>query len=129
MTHPNEELLRNGYAAFAAGDLDTVQSLFSADITWHNSGSNQVSGDYRGHEAVLGMFGKIMESTGGSFRLDIHDILANDTHGVVLVTAHATRDGRDVSVREANIWHMSGGKATEFWDFAENQADLDRVFG
>ena len=75
------------------------------------------------------MFGQMMESTGGTFRLDIHDILANDTHGVVLLTARATRDGQEVNVREANIWHVADGKATEFWDFAEDNRELDRLFG
>lgn len=129
MTHPNEELLRTGYSAFSAGDMGTVQALFSEDITWHNGGSNALSGDYQGHDAVFAMFGQIMEITGGTFRLDIHDILANDTHGVVLLTARATRDGQEVSVREANIWHLADGKATEFWDFAEDDGDLDRLFG
>jgi hypothetical protein len=109
--------------------MEAVKALFSADIIWHNGGSTSISGSYRGHEEVFGMFGRMMESTGGSFHLDIHDILANDTHGVVLVTAHATRDGREVSVREANIWHLADGKATEFWDFAEDNGDLDRLFG
>jgi len=129
MTHPNEELLRNGYAAFGAGDMETVQSLFSENISWHNGGSSAISGDYHGHEAVFAMFGQMMEATGGTFRLDIHDVLANDTHGVVLVTARATRDGHEVSVREANIWHLADGQATEFWDFAEDNGELDRLFG
>ena len=32
MAHPNEELLRRGYEAFAAGDMDTVLSIFHPDI-------------------------------------------------------------------------------------------------
>ena len=129
MTHPNEELLRNGYAAFSTGDLEAVAALLSPDIAWHNGGANAISGDYRGHVNVFAMFGKMMETTGGTFRLDIHDILANDTHGVVLMTAHSVREGQDVSVREVNVWHLTDGKATEFWDFAEDNGTLDRMFG
>jgi len=128
MAHPNEDLLRRGYTAFAAADLDTVFSLFADDIVWHNGGSNQLSGDLRGHQEIMGFFGKLIELTGGTFRLDLHDVLANDTHGVVLVTAHAERDGQPVSVREANIWHLADGKATEFWVFPEDTAELDRMF-
>jgi uncharacterized protein len=128
MTHPNEDLLRRGYAAFSTGDLDTVFSLFADDMVWHNGGSNQLSGDYRGHEAITGMFGKLIEVTGGTLQLDIHDVLANDTHGTVLVTAHAERDGKPIAVREVNIWHLADGKATEFWVFAEDSADLDKMF-
>jgi uncharacterized protein len=128
MAHPNEDLLRRGYAAFAAADLDTVFSVLADDIAWHNGGSNQLTGDFHGHEEVMAFFTRLIELTEGTFRLDIHDVLANDTHGVVLVTAHAERDGLPISVREANIWHLADGKATEFWVFPEDSAELDRMF-
>ena len=27
-----------------------------------------------------------------------------------------------------SIWHIAGGRLTEFWAFAEDQADLDKFF-
>ena len=129
MAHSNEDLLRRGYEAFASGDTDTVLSIFAADIAWHVGGSNQTSGDYHGHQEVMGFFGKLMELSQGSFRLEIHDILANDTHGAVLATAYGERDSQTLAAREVNIWHLSDGKATEFWAFAEDQTALDKFFG
>jgi uncharacterized protein len=129
MAHPNEDLLRRGYQAFAAGDIDTVLSLFSHDIVWHVGGTSKISGDYRGHQQVVMFFSQMMELSGGTFRLDIHDVLANDVHGVVLATARAERDDQTMEVREANIWHLADGKATEFWVFAEDQDALDNFFG
>ena len=55
-------------------------------------------------------------------------VLANDTHGTVLVTAHAERDGQPIAVREVNIWHVADGKATEFWVYPEDGAELDKMF-
>jgi uncharacterized protein len=127
VAHPNEDLLRRGYEAFAAADLDTVFSLLADDMVWHNGGSNQLSGDFRGHAEIMGFFGRLIELTGGTFRLDIHDVLANDTHGVVLATAHVERNGQQMSAREVNIWHLKDGKATEFWVFPEDSAELDRM--
>ena len=129
MAHPNEELLRRGYAAFSTGDMATVFGLFADDMLWHNGGSNQLTGDVRGHEAIMGFFGKLMEATGGTLRLEVHDVLANDTHGTVLVTAHADRDGQPMAVREVNVWHIADGKATEFWSFAEDTAEYDKMIG
>ncbi len=128
MTHTNEDLLRRGYEAFSTGDMATVFSLFADDMVWHIGGSNQLSGDYRGHEAIMGFFGRLMEVSAGTFRVDVHDVLANDTHGAVLVTVHVERDGQPMAVREVNIWHLSGGKATEFWAFAEDSVELDKMF-
>jgi uncharacterized protein len=54
--HANAELFRRGYAAFQAGDLDTVRSLLADDVIWHNPGSNHLSGEYRGADAAMGLF-------------------------------------------------------------------------
>jgi ketosteroid isomerase-like protein len=125
----NEQLLRQGYKAFADGDLDTVRSLLADDIVWHNGGANQLAGEYTGPEEVVDLFGQLMEVTGGTFRLDVHDILANDTHGIVLVTVHAERDGRRLDMNEVHIWHLEQGHAEEFWSFAEDVAEMDAFFG
>jgi uncharacterized protein len=129
MAHANEDLLRRGYAAYNSGDMDTVQTLFADDIVWHAEGSNQLTGEYRGFPEIMGFFGKVMELTGGTFRGEVHDVLANDTHGVVLVTFHAERDGQKVALRSADIWHLADGKVTEHWSFFEDQGAADRLFG
>ena len=52
MAHPNEELLRNGYAAFEKGDLDTLRGLFADDIVWHSPGKGPLACDYRGIDGM-----------------------------------------------------------------------------
>ena len=39
-------------------------------------------------------FGKLMQVPADAFRLEIHDVLANDTHGVVLANVQAEKMGR-----------------------------------
>jgi ketosteroid isomerase-like protein len=126
--HPNLEKARAGYEAFATGDLAAVSDLFSDDIVWHSGGSNILTGDYEGKEAVLGYFGMLMQETGGSYSNDIHDMLANDDHGVALVTASATRGGKSLGGRVVHIFHMSDGKMTEFWAFPEDQSVYDEFW-
>jgi len=94
MGHPNEDLIRQGYDAFSSGDMDTLRELFHPDIVWHASGRSQLAGDHQGVDTVLGFFAKTMELTGGNFRVEVHDIVANDEHAVGLHTAHAERGGK-----------------------------------
>ncbi|RLE16955.1 MAG: hypothetical protein DRJ28_00375 [Actinobacteria bacterium] len=126
--HPNLERARAGYEAFAGGDLAAVSDLFSEDIVWHSGGNNMLTGDYVGKEAVLGFFGRLMQETGGSFSNDIHDMLANDDHGVALVTASATRGDKSFEGHVAHIFHMRDGKMTEFWAFPEDQSLFDEFW-
>jgi len=80
--HPNLERARAGYEAFASGDMATLNDVISDDIAWHNGGNNILTGDYEGKDAVFGFFGRLAEETGGSFENEVHDMLANDDHGV-----------------------------------------------
>ncbi len=126
--HPNLERAREGYEAFASGDLAAVIALFSDDIVWHSGGNNILTGDYEGKEAVLGFFGLLMQETGGTFNNDIHDMLANDDHGVALVTVSATRGDKSFEGRVVHVFHMRDGKMTEFWAFPEDSNLFDEFW-
>jgi hypothetical protein len=76
--HPNEELTLRGFAAFAAGDMATLDEVFTDDIVWHVSGRGPLCGDYEGREAVSAYFGRLAQETGAIFRIEVHDLLAND---------------------------------------------------
>jgi ketosteroid isomerase-like protein len=115
MAHPNEELIRKGYEAFGSGDMATLDELFADDIVWHAPGRNQLSGDYRGKQEVFAQFQKVMELTGGTFKLEIHDVLANDEHAVVLVRATGQIEGRTLDDNGVQVLHISDGKIAEQW--------------
>jgi hypothetical protein len=69
-----------------------------------------------------------MQETGGSFKANIHDMLANDEHGVALVNVSATRDGKSLDARIVHVFHMRGGKMTEFWAISEDPQLFDEFF-
>lgn len=128
MAHENEGRLREGFAAFQRGDLDTVKGFFADDIIWHVPGKSPVSGDYKGVEEVLGFFAKTMEMTGGSFKLDVHDILANDEHGAALITTSGERDGKTLTARGVQVVHLTNGKVTESWFHPEDLYSVDEFW-
>ena len=128
MSHPNEELIRGGYEAFVRGDVNEVLSRFAEDITWHVPGRSPIAGDYRGHEEVMGFFGKLQEMTGGTFGLDVHDVLASDDHVVALVRLTGERSGERHSSNAAHVWHVRDGKATEFWGLSASPYEDDEFW-
>lgn len=126
MAHPNEELLRKAYAAFAQGDVDSVLAMFADNIRWNVQGESPLSGVYIGRDEVRGLFEKVAERSGGTFHLEVHDVLANDEHGVVLVMERAEREGKELAHTEAHVWHVSkGGMLTEFWALPSDLAAAD----
>ncbi len=114
MAHPNAELVGRGYEAFGQGDLDTVMGLFADDIVWHVPGRNPLAGEYRGKDSVMAFFGKLMEETGGTFRLAVHDIAATDRHALAIVDFHAERKGKSIDSHAIHVWHLRDGRAEIF---------------
>ncbi len=76
MPHRNENLLRHLYAAAAEGDVERLRQLIHPDIVWHVPGRNALTGEYRGIDEVLGLFGRLASLTDGTFRSDLHDVVA-----------------------------------------------------
>jgi len=63
--------------------------------------------------------------TGGTLRLEVHDVPANDDHAVALVRTMAERGGRNYDANEAHVAHYRDGRLTEFWPLSSDQQALD----
>ena len=115
MDHPNAEIIRRGYAAFASADLDTIQSIFADHITYHVGGKSPLAGEYRGKDTVLGFLGDVISLTGGTYKAELHDALGNDEHAVALVRETGERQGRRLDQNSVHVYHVVDGKVTEAW--------------
>ena len=129
MAHPNEGLIRKGYAAFQSGDMATLSELFADDVVWHAPGRNQLSGTFRGKEEVFATFQKVFELTGGTFKLDIHAVLADDDHAVVLTRSTGEREGKKLDDNTVQVFHVSDGKVTEQWLYPGDVYASDDFWG
>lgn len=121
MTHPNEDLARRAYEAFADRDMATLDKLIADDVEYHVSGHSALSGVYDGKQATFEFFGRVGELSGGSFSVDIHDIVANDDHTVALVTARGERDGRRLDENLVQVMHLEDGQLVALWSFSWDQ--------
>jgi ketosteroid isomerase-like protein len=56
----NKQIVQQGYAAFARGDIQGLLALLAEDIEWVSSGEGlPLSGTYRGHAGVANFFEKL----------------------------------------------------------------------
>ncbi len=124
MAHPNADLVRKGFEAFAAGDMATLDAIMADDIAWHASGTGVIAGDFEGKQAVFGSFARIPQEA-DSFSQEVHAILADDDHVVALVNATATRRGATATLAQVFVFHVEDGKAKEIWVTPFDQAAAD----
>jgi ketosteroid isomerase-like protein len=129
VVHPNEELLRRAYEAQARGDVGSYLALLTDDFVLHIPGSSRIAGEYEGKEEMRRHFREIAELSGGTFRTEIHDVLATDEHAVGLVAAHAEREGRRVDLPRVHVWHIREGKLAELWLHPTDQRAFDEYWG
>jgi uncharacterized protein len=126
--HENATRFRQGYDAFNRGDMDAIRSLFDSNVVWHVAGRNRFTGDKRGIDDTLAFFLQLQQQSGGTFRLEVHDVVANDEHAVAIVNSHIEKDGTKVDSRAAHVAHFKDGKLTESWFFDEQPYQFDELF-
>ena len=112
----NETTLRSVYEAFGRGDMDGVLANCTDDIIFHNPGRSQIAGDYKGRDGFMAMAGKVMELSGGTFREELTDALANDRHGIALARHSLERSGKKYEYHTVHVWRIKDGKFTEFFE-------------
>jgi ketosteroid isomerase-like protein len=122
--HPNVTVVREGFEALRRGDTAWMDEHLADDVVWHIGGNSKWAGAYKGKAKVLEYFGRQAQAT--ETAAEIHDILGNDEHVVVLGSAQATaRDGSSAEWKYTQVFHIRDGKATEVWGMAENDAAVD----
>ncbi len=122
------ERARGDYEAFNRGDVGHVMDQLSEDIVWHVSGHSRLAGERRGKQAVMEFLGELAQITGGSFKLEVHDIVASEDHVIVLARESAERDGQRYENNVVHVAHYdSEGKTKEFWALEEDQEKADRL--
>jgi uncharacterized protein len=104
----NKELIKKGYAAFSAGDLETVMDLFDDDIEWVQPGESAISGTFHGKAEVMEHFGRLAEK---SLTVKLNRLVAEGDTVVAITEVTAggetgedadvftIRDGKTVAVR------------------------------
>jgi len=128
--HPNVETLKRGYEAFAKGDMETLRSeLFQPDIVWHQGGDNPTAGDYDGAEQVLGLFGRLFETTGGTFRVNLTSIVGGGDLVIGTGVASGSRNGDTMTDEPyAHVAKIKDGKMAEAWIVNLNQDRVDKFY-
>ena len=79
-------------------------------------GRNALTGEYKGIDEVLGLFGRLASLTDGTFGSELHDVVAGEEHVVGLHVEHGERAGRSLDARLALIGHVREGRLVEVWE-------------
>ncbi len=125
----NAQRLREGFEAFARGDLDYLRATAADDVTWTNAGSSPMAGTYRGWDEIQGMLLELFELTGGTFKMSVQSILSNENQACAIYDATATVNGTTDTQRYFVIdTYTADGLVQSTEVVAFNQAAADALF-
>jgi uncharacterized protein len=117
----NKELVKKGYDAFAAGDVQAVMDLFDDDVEWVQPGESAISGTFHGKTEVMEFLGRLAEKAP---TVTVKRLIAEgDT--VVAIT-EVSVDGQ--SGEDADIMTIRDGKTVRM-EVHGDTALLERVYG
>lgn len=119
--HPNAAIARRLTEAFRDGDMAAMEALLADDIVWHEIGRAEPR---RGKDELRAMAGQVDYQITAT----LHDLVAGDDHTVMLAEATATRGGRTLTYRVAEIYHIRDGRITERWAFSDDTAAITEFF-
>ena len=128
MAHPNEDLVRESFAAFGRGDMDAMQKYWTDDIRYHVPGHSLLAGDYEGQKQMVGQLARSSELTGGTFSAEMHDALVNDEHAAVMLTIRGERAGKQLNENVVLVYHFRDGKIAEVWSHPTDQYAVDEFY-
>lgn len=123
--HPNEKLLRDGYAAMARGDGKVLGAMLTPDALWMIPGRSLLAGHYTGLTQIFNFWKRVAELAPGGLRLEVQDVMANEERGVVFVVGRGSRLGRSIEERGIHVFRFEKGRAKEARFYYEDQEAYD----
>ncbi|MGP8068596.1 MAG: nuclear transport factor 2 family protein [Candidatus Bathyarchaeia archaeon] len=123
--HPNAKIVRRLYDAWALGDMEVAKSCFVHDAVWHLPGRSPIAGDHQGADAIIRLFGKLTALSGGTFKAELTDVVANDRHTMALQHATGIRGSKRLDVTVCQVMRIQDDKILEVRGYYSDQYALD----
>jgi uncharacterized protein len=96
-------------------DVAAIADCLADDVVFHVPGRNPLSGQHRGKGEILRRLFQAWEEAFAALQIDVHDVLSTDEHVVLLSDRRAQREGTEVQMRAASIYHVRDGRISEAW--------------
>jgi uncharacterized protein len=113
MASSNEDLVRRGYEAFAAGDMASLMALMADDVVHVIPGDSPLAGEHKGPDELTTLYGQLFSLSGGTYRAELVSIEERGPDQVV--SRHrgtAQREGRTLDTEETLTFTIEDGKVT-----------------
>jgi ketosteroid isomerase-like protein len=128
MKHTNAAMIEKLYADFSKKDWTAFLEACPEQITFQIAGKSKLAGKYTKSTFISGFATRLQELSGGTFQIEIHDVLASDRHATVLATNRLTHLGKPVELRTVHVWRIENGKPVAWYEYPRDLYQYDAVW-
>lgn len=129
MKHPHTVTLEKAYSCLAKGDVQGFLGFCSESVSFQIQGKSKLAGKYTRANLEKDFFGKMQELSSGTFRMELHDILASDLHATVLMTCKVSRGGKEHEYRTVHVWRWEANKPLAGYEYPRDLYQYDAIWG
>lgn len=121
MSSRSAEIVERAFGAFGRDPIVVARTL-AEDVVWRVPGTNAMSGEYVGRDAVLRFLRQTFVLTDRTYNTELQYVTADDTRAVAVYRARGTRNGRTLDIDQALFCVIRDGKIADVtavpFDFA-----------
>jgi hypothetical protein len=123
-----ESNLRELYSRFSSGNLPGVLELCTDDIVFELPGNNRLPKRCTKETFGPGLIATVMQLSGGTFREDVVDIMAGESHGAAYLLHSLTRDGKPIEYKTLHLWGVMGDRFCSWRELPEDLYAFDAAW-
>jgi ketosteroid isomerase-like protein len=120
--------IRQFYDRWSKGDFAHAFESCDPKATFQISGKSQLAGKFDASNFASGYGAHLRELSGGSYSLEVHDILVSDRHAVALGTVKLQRGGKPAEYRTAHVWRFEGDQPLAGYEYFRDQYQVDGLW-
>lgn len=128
MSLTNSETLHKIYEKYAAGDVSGMLALCHDKISFSIPGKSKLAGKYTKENFQSHFMNTLAEISNGTFKIEVHDVLASDRHGVVLNTETLESGGKTSQLRTVHVWRFENGQPVAFYEYPRDLYEFDSAW-
>ena len=128
---PTERAARAMLDAYAAGELERLRDLVTADFVDHGLPPGVVPPGPDGYIATLGFLGAVLQA-----RYEVHEVVANGDHVAIRATVHGVHNsdylgvpatGKPFAMPTMHLYRGEGDRLAEHWGVRDELSVLRQV--
>lgn len=128
MKHANVLLLEKFYSNLTTGNVPAALELCADAVTFQVPGKSRLAGKFTKANFEQDFVSKLNEFSGGTYKLEVHDMMSSDIHATVLASSKVTRSGKTVELRTVHVWRFDGGKPLAWYEYPRDLYAFDAVW-